>query len=188
VSPRAKMIQGQPGSSQLFVVYGRDVQQREVAPVVSAMDAVPGIQARVVMGAMDDPKGPKVPVVLLTIAPGTEMLRAMDTLKRVANPELPIAIRHIKVVLLICRCNYVSSVLDTLEFYRGLGPQDVQAFRAGYIAGMRTMPVARLFSEESQPPYKPLTDGIETMLAELGARATVVEIAPRRDPRPCTHS
>ena len=188
MSPRAKMIQGQPGSSQLFVVYGRGVQPREVAPVVSAMDALPGIQARTVMGAMDDPTGPKVVVVLLTIAPGTDIVGAMRTLKRLANPELPIAIRHIRVVLLICRCNYISSALDTLEFYRGLGPDDLEAFRAGYIAGMRAMPVAQLFSEQPQPPYGPLMGSIETMLAGLGARATMVEIAPRRDPAPCTHS
>jgi hypothetical protein len=185
--PRARLIQGVPGQDVLYVVYGNGVHPEEVQPVVRQMNVLRGVQARVVMGSLDDPGGKKVAVVVLTFQLGVNRREAMSLLKRLANPELPVAIRLIQVVLLMCRCNYISSGLGELRFYPGLGPDDVEAFKLRYYAGMRELPVARLFSAEPQPPYGLLTDGIETVLDRIGARATMLEILQRPDRRPCTH-
>jgi hypothetical protein len=185
--PPAKFVQGVPGRNVLYVVYGVGVGENEVRPVVRQLSALRGVQARTVRGSLDDPRGPKTVVIELTIQPGANRVEVMGLLKRLARPELPIAIDLIRVGLLICRCDYLSTRLDRLEFYSGLGPPDVEAFRLRYYAAMQALPVARLFSDEPQPPYKLLTDGIEAALAGLGARATQVYIAPRRDTRPCTH-
>ncbi len=186
-APRATMIQGHPSQNVLYVVYGRGVQEEEVRPVVRQMSALRGIQARAVRGSMDDPRGPKVVVIELTIQQAADRPAAIALLKRLANPEMPIAIRLIQVVVLICRCNYLSTGLGALEFYPGLGPDRMDEFRRNYATCMAALPAAALFSIEPQPPYKQLTDGIEGVLAGIGARATMVEVLPRRDPRRCTH-
>lgn len=185
--PPARMVQGVLGRNVLYVVYGVGVGEDEVRPVVRQLSALRGIQARTLRGSLDDPRGPKTVVIELTIQSGANRAEAMGLLKRLARPELPVAIDLIRVGLLICRCRYISSRLDRLEFYSGLGPPDLEAFGLRYYAAIQELPVARLFSDEPQPPYKLLTDGIEAVLAGLGARATQVHIAPRRDTRPCTH-
>lgn len=185
--PQARLIQGHPTQNLLHVVYDYGVQLAEVRPVVRQMSALEHIQARAVMGSMDDPQGPKSVVVQIAIHQGANLPAAMRLLKLLTRPRLPVAIKLIKVGVLICRCNYLSTTLGALEFYVGLGPDDMDAFRRGYVASMMQLPVARLFSGEPQPPYKLLTDGIEAVLAGLGARATMVKVLPRRDTRPCTH-
>lgn len=185
--PRAEFIQGIPGQSVLYVIYGRGVGEDEVRPVVRQLSALRGIQARAIRGSVDDPHGPRVVVVEVTIQQSANRDEAMAMLKRLANPELPVAIRLLRMELLICRCDYLSSRLAALQFYPGLGPDDVEAFRLRYFAALQQVPVAQLFSAEPQPPYRLLTDGIETVLAGLGARATEVVVAPGRDLRPCTH-
>ncbi len=185
--PQAKFVQGVPGRNVMYIVYGDGVSEVNVRPVVRQLSALRGIQAMTRRGSMDDPAGPKVVVIELTIQQGANWDAAMELMRRLARPELPLSIGLIRVGLLICRCHYVSSRLDKLEFYAGLGPSDVEAFKLRYYAAMQKVPVARLLSTEPQPPYKALTDGIEAVLAGLGARATQVHIAPRRDTRPCTH-
>ncbi len=185
--PRARLIQGIPGQDVLYVVYGNGVQPEEVQPVVRQMSVLRGVRARVIMGSLDDPAGKRVAVVIVAFQLGVNRREAMSLLKRLTNPELPVAISLIRVILLMCHCNYISSGLGELRFYPGLGPDDLEAFKARYYAGMRELPVARLFSDEPRPPYSLLTDGIEAVLDRIGARATMLEIQPRPDRRPCTH-
>lgn len=185
--PQARLIQGHPTQNVLHVVYDYGVQLAEVRPVVRHMSALDHIQARALMGSMGDPRGPKSVVVQIAIRQGANLPEAMRLLKLLTRPRLPVAIRLIQVGLLICHCKCLSPTLGALEFYVGLGPDDMDAFRRGYVVGMTQLPVARLFSEEPQPPYRLLTEGIEAVLAGIGARATMIEVLPRRDTRPCTH-
>jgi len=184
--PRARMVQGAPGQSLLYVVYGAGVTEREVRPVVRQLSALRGVQAQTKRGSLDG-DGPKVVVIELAIQPGANVEAAMELVKRLARPELPIAIGMFRFGLLICPCGYFSSRLDRLVFYRGLGPDDEEAFRLRYYAAISQLPVADLMNADPEPPYGRLVDGIETVLAGLGARATQVYIAPRPDTRPCTH-
>lgn len=185
--PQAKFVQGVPGRNVMYIVYGDGVSEDNVRPVVSQLSALRGIQAMARRGSMDDPNGPKVVVIELTIQQGANRDAAMELVRRLARPEFPLSIGLIRVGVLICPCRYVSSRLDRLVFYAGLGPSDVEGFKLRYYAAMQKVPVAELLSAMPQPPYRPLTDGIEAVLAGLGARATQVHIAPRRDSRRCAH-
>lgn len=185
--PPAQMIQGASGRNVMYIVYGVGVDESEVRPVVRRLSALRGIQAQALRGSVDA-TGPRVVVIELTIQQSANVEAAMALVKRLARPALPIAIRTLGFGLLICRCGYLSSKIDNLAFYRGLGPDDDEAFRLRFYAAIKDVPVAKLVSADPRPPYGQLADGIEAVLAGLGARATEVLIVPRRDTRPCTHS
>lgn len=104
-----------------------------------------------------------------------------------ANPELPVGIYSLNLGILVCQCNYISSTIDELRFIQGFEPEDAEAFRLQFYAALKRLPVAWLFSSEPTPPYAALADALEAMVLGLGARATIVQISPRRDARACTH-
>lgn len=185
--PRAKMIQGMPGRPVLCAVYEKGVRTEEVLPAARTLDMMVGVRARVVRGSLDDPNGEKVAILEVALGARANTAEVLSQMKRLTKPQLPIAIRFVRLQLLICACRYISSCLEKIEFYPGFGPDDVQAFWAYYASGMQQLPVAQLFSAQPQPPYRALTDGFEGVLARLGARATMVEIASRPDDRPCAH-
>ncbi len=186
--PRARMIQGAPGRNVLYAIYDASVQQNDVVPAARRLSVLPGVRARAIQGSLDGPASPKVTVLEVTFGRGANVRQGTQLLKRLADPELPIAIGLLRMKLLICDCHYISSVLDELRFYTGLEPADSEAFTLRYYARLKVLPVAKLYSSQPHPPYNRLMEGIEAVLTGLGARATVLEVQPQRDLRPCTHA
>ena len=116
---------------------------------------------------------------------------AVRQLREVSNPRLPIGVGVLQVELLICPCGYTSTVHNAernFRFVRGFEPEDNQAFMLRYYAAMQKLPVSTLLSESPKPPYIELMHSLENVLGGLGAHATMIEIKPQPDHRPCTHS
>lgn len=184
--PRADFVQSSPDGRALYAVYPSGVLPSEVGSVVAQLNALRGVTARAIRGALI-PSAPRVTAVELTVSQRADRAYALRLMKRLTNPQLPIAIFELGFGVLVCTCNYISSTIKRLQFVQGFEPDDDEAFRLRFYAALRRLPVVWLYGSEPRPPYAALTDALEAMLVELGARATIIEIMPQRDSRPCTH-
>lgn len=185
--PRADFVQSDPTGHVLYAIYPPEVSRNDVRSVAAQLSALRGVTARATQGALDDPSSPPVTVVEVTLGSAADRTYALWLAKRLTNPQLPIGIYELRFGVLICKCNYISSTVDGVRFIQGFEPDDTEAFQLRFYAALRRQPIAWLFGSEPTPPYAALSGALEVVLAELGARSTILGVAPRRDPRPCKH-
>lgn len=184
--PRATHILIDEPGRRVLAVYAKGVKPIDLEVVATRLEADTGVCSQARQDFLDD-ANEQIPAIMLQFRDGDDVARAMQRLKELANPELSVAISELRIELLICRCSYLSTRLANILFATGFGPEDDEAFMLRYWAAIKQLPVAQLFSDEPQPPYKRLMDGLEHLLAGLGAYVTHLIIQPRPDPGPCSH-
>lgn len=187
--PRADyVLLDNENGARLVAIYPANVQPDAVRPAAVQLDALAGVKARVVTGAVDDPAGPRLVMLEMTIESQTSLVAAVRLFKKLTDPTAPITLTEFRLSLLLCDCGYVSSRIDALQFVNGFDPTDDEAFMLRVFAGLKEIPMATLLAESvDDPDYTPIMNALELMLGTLGAHASAIHLTPQPDPRPCTH-
>ncbi len=184
---RAKHVVLDAANNCVFVVYpqGADIVNLNVTAM--SFQAETNVRARALQARLGS-EAERSPVIMTQFVKGQNAESALSRLKEMTNPELPLAIGVLEIELLICSCRYASSRLKRMVFVMGFGPDDEQAFRLRYLAAIKRLPVAALLSVGPHPPFRQLMDGLQDMLASLGAYPTELRLKPKPNPRQCKHS
>jgi hypothetical protein len=114
--------------------------------------------------------------------------RAQKLFQQLTQPKLTIAIARLDVRFDRCHCGKTAVTVSEPIFLPEFEPDDVESFGLRLYAALQQLDVWSLVNVQPRPPYRPLSDTLEKLLAELGAYATGLYMEPHYDPhQPCPH-
>jgi hypothetical protein len=183
---RAKYVFVQ--GDRLYAVYGAGVNPRALRNAVLQLTILPGVEAGATRVALDKPTAPHTTVLWMRVLPGFSADRAQKLFRRLTQPELAIAIANFGVRFEACRCGKTTISVSEPIFLPEFSPEDAESFDSRLYSALQQLDVWPLVEAGPRPPYGPLGNALNKLLAKLGAYATNLYIEPHYDPKkPCPH-
>lgn len=183
---RAKYIFVQ--DDRLYAVYNIKVKPSALRNAALQLAAMRGVEAGATRVAIPEPTSPRTTVLWMRVLPAFKADRAQKLFPKLTQPELAIAIAHVEMRFGLCRCGETSITVSDPIFLPEFDPKNVESFDRRFHAALQQLDVWTLVNAQSRPPYKPLNDALDKLLAELGAYATNIYIKPVYNPAlPCLH-
>jgi hypothetical protein len=183
---RAKYVFVQ--DDRLYAVYDTNVKPSALRKAALQLAALPGVEARATRAAIPEPTSPDTTVLWMRVLPAFNANKAQKLFQQLTKPELAIAIARVEMRFGLCRCGKTSITVSGPIFLPEFNPEDVESFDLRLDAALQQLDVWTLVNEQPRPPYTPLSDALDKLLAELGAYATNLYIKPVYDPElPCLH-
>lgn len=182
---RARFIVMQP-DSQLVAVFGDDASRTQLDQIVARLMQTRGAYAQVVRVALSSPIASSSLTISLRVEHSLSAESVVRGFKRLTNPEIPYTLHRLNVLLLLCKCRYVSAKYSG-QFVRGLAPDDQEAFWLRFYARIQKVTVDEMLPHGPKPPYQDVGDLVERIMRESGAYPSETSIEVARDNRPCRH-
>lgn len=173
---------------RLCAVYDAKVRLSALDGVVLQLAALQGVEAGVTRAAIPEPTSPRTTVLWIRVLPAFKADKAQELFRRLTQPELAIAIAHVDMRFGLCQCGKTSITVSDPIFLPEFDPKNVGLFDRRFHAALQKLDIWTLVNAQPRPPYKPLGDALDKLLAGLGAYATSMYIEPVYDPAlPCIH-
>ncbi len=172
---------------RLYAAYESGTKIQLLHPVVDRLGALIGVRAGAVRVALRPGVRPDTPVVWMRVLPMFSTDAAQKLFSELTQPELAIAIARVDVKFEGCSCGVTTFMIGDAIFLPEFEPEDVELFDLRFYAALQELDVWPLVDQQPEPPYEPLTDAIDRLLASLGAHATNLYVEPRVS-RQCTHT
>lgn len=183
---RAKYIFVQ--GDRLCAVYDVQVNPSALRNTALQLAALPGVEARAVRAALGEPTAPRTTLLWMRVLPMFSADRAQKLFQQLTQPELAIAIVRLEVRFEGCLCGKTTFTVSEPTFLPEFDPEDIELFNLRLYAALQQLEVWPLVNAQPHQPYKPLSDALDKLLAELGAYATNLYMEPHYDPdQPCPH-
>lgn len=169
-----------------YAVFADDVQPNQLNGIVERLQRLPGVTAQTAQKNLTtDPQDVPKTVISMRVERSSSSFRAVQLLKELTNPIVPITVKSLTLIFVYCPCRH-KSVTGHIRFLEGFGPEMATAFRKQYMRAVVASNLLPLWETEPQPQSDAILAKITKIFAELNAIVEEIILEGSTNPDYCS--